>query len=177
MLCFLKNIKLTSLIEVIILVDLDSVMDTLIEISKEKSVMLERVYKLTMEQKEVIEEMDIASLNNVIDKKQAEINEIQQLDVKFETIVSDLKTVYDIGSLDELRFCTDKVIKVKEVVTGIMEKLRAIHELELENMNIMKSLKDELETKINHTNTGKRAISNYEGINEVQTAVFFDKSK
>jgi hypothetical protein len=58
---------------VIKLVDLDAVMDTLIKISKEKYLLLKKVYKFTVDQKKVIEEVDVTSLNDIIDKKQAEI--------------------------------------------------------------------------------------------------------
>ena len=65
--------QVTIKAEVIILVDLDAVMNTLIEISKEKLLELDKIYNLTVKQQEIIELEDIDGLNELIDKKQAEI--------------------------------------------------------------------------------------------------------
>lgn len=159
------------------MVDLDAVMNTLIEISKEKLLGLEKIYNLTIKQKEIIELEDIDGLNELIDKKQAEIDCVQELDKKFENIVGDLKTVYEVSSLDELEFCKSGVLEIKKVVSSIMDKVKKIHALEVENMDAMKLLKGELEKKISHAKTGKKAIFNYGNMGSVQAAVFFDKTK
>ena len=54
------------------MIDVEAVMEKLIEISKNKSDILNEVYSLTVEQSKVIAREDIEGLNDLIDKKQVE---------------------------------------------------------------------------------------------------------
>ena len=81
-------------------------MENLIEISKNKSEILNEVYFLTVEQSRVIAKEDIEGLNDLIDKKQVLIDRAKNLDTEFEKIVDELKLVYDVEKLEEIKKIT-----------------------------------------------------------------------
>ena len=157
------------------MLDMENVMETLIQLSEEKYNALEKIYKFTCEQTKAIMSEDIDKLNELIDKKQIEIDTIQSLDIKFEEIVDDLKLVYDIKKLDELNICHEEVKRIQYIISMIMNKVRQIHEVEVENSSELRNSKDRLENKIKGLKAGKKAVSNY-GYN-VQVPVYFDKNK
>lgn len=157
------------------MVDVEAVMENLIEISKNKSEILNEVYFLTVEQSRVIAKEDIEGLNDLIDKKQVVINKAQELDAKFEEIVDDLKLVYGVQKLDEIEICKEAVEKIQIVVKAIMDKVKLIRKLEMENSNLLREMKDSMERKIKSIKVGKKAVSNY-GYANMQQPVYFDKN-
>ena len=157
------------------MVDVEAVMGNLIEISKKKSDILNEVYSLTAEQSRVIAKEDIEGLNELIDKKQVVIDKAQELDAKFEEIVDDLKLVYGVKKLDEIEICKDAVEKIQIVIKAIMDKVRLIRQLEMENSNLLREMKDNMERKITSIKAGKKAVSNY-GYANMQQPVYFDKN-
>jgi len=155
--------------------DIENIMETLIELSEDKYSFLENVYKLTCEQTGAIEEEDIDKLNELIDRKQLEINNIQSSDIKFEKIVDEIKLVYSINSLDELQVCCDEVKRIQYVISMVMNKVKQIREVEIKNRELLSKSKDELEEKMSKLKSGKKAVSGY-GYN-IQNPVYFDKNK
>ena len=157
------------------MIDVEAVMENLIEISKKKSDILNEVYSLTAEQSRVIANEDIEGLNDLIDKKQVVIDRAQELDAKFEEIVDDLKLVYGVKKLDEIEICKDAVEKIQIVIKAIMDKVKLIRQLEMENSNLLREMKDSMERKITSIKAGKKAVSNY-GYANMQQPVYFDKN-
>jgi len=155
--------------------DIYNSMEMLIQFSEEKYNALERIYKLTCEQTDAIEEEDIDRLNELINKKQIEINTIQSLDKKFEKISDDIKSAYNIKKLDELGKCHDDVKRIEYIRTMIMNKGKQIHDIEENNSSALQNSKNQLEDKMKSLKVGKRAVSGY-GYN-VQNPVYFDKNK
>ena len=158
------------------MIDVEAVMEKLIEISKNKSDILNDIYSLTVEQSRVIAKEDIEGLNELIDKKQVVINRAQELDVEFEKIVDDLKLVYGVEKLDQIEICKDEVEKIQIVVKAIMEKVKLIRKLEMENSSLLREMKDNMENKIKAIKVGKKAVSNY-GYNNLQQPVYFNKNQ
>jgi len=156
-------------------VDVEAVMENLIEISKKKSDILNEVYSLTAEQSKVIANEDIEGLKELIDKKQVVIDKAQELDAKFEEIVDDLKLVYGVKKLDEIEICRDAVEKIQIVIKAIMDKVKLIRKLEMENSNLLREMKDNMERKITSIKAGKKAVANY-GYANMQQPVYFDKN-
>lgn len=157
------------------MIDVEEVMEKLIEISKKKSDILNDIYMLTAEQSRIIAKEDIEGLNELIDKKQIYIDEAQELDAQFEKIVDDLKLVYGVNRLDEIDICKAEIEKIQIVVKAIMDKVKLIRNLEMENSNLLREMKDAMERKITAIKTGKKAVSNY-GCATFQQPVYFDKN-
>lgn len=158
------------------MVDVEEVMEKLIEISKDKSDILDEIYFLTIEQSKVIEQEDIEKLNELIDKKQVMINKAQDLDSQFEKIVDELKLVYDVKKLAEIDICKKEVSKIQIVVKAIMDKVKLIRQIEMGNSSLLREMKDNMERKITAIKNGKKAVSNYGYGNMQQHPVYFDKN-
>ncbi len=157
------------------MLDLDKVVSKLINLSEQKFTLLEDLMSLTDKQTDVIEVGDIDGLNLLIDRKQEKLDIIKQLDTQFEAIVSDLKTLYEINSLDELEFRCSRITVLKEVIERIMDILRGICEIEKKNKTKILKAKDELQEKIYNASKGKRAIQQYGNFNSHTDAYFIDR--
>lgn len=157
------------------MLDVENVMENLIEISKQKSGVLDEIYFLTIDQSKVIVKEDIEQLNELIDKKQVLIDEAKALDIKFEKIVDELKLIYSVEKLEDLDICKSEVEKIQIVIKAIMSKVNLIRQLELDNSALLRDMKDNIESKIKAIKMGKKAVSNY-GYGKMQQPVYFDKN-
>ena len=157
------------------LVNLYRVIDNLISLSESKYDFLKEVSSLTEQQTNAIELSDYNLLLALIDKKQEIIDLISGLDSQFGAIVDDLKTIYDIKSLDELKEESANIALLKETVSKVNDILRKIIEDENINKEKINLSKDELEVKMNTAKTGRVAIKQYSGISTYSDAVFFDR--
>ena len=157
------------------LLDLDKVVSKLINLSEQKFTLLEDLMSLTEKQTGVIEVEDVDGLNLLIDRKQEKLDIIKQLDIQFEAVVSDLKTLYEIKSLDELEFQCSRITVLKEVISRIMDILREICEIEKKNKEKMLKAKDALQEKIYSASKGKRAIQQYGNFDSYTDAYFIDR--
>lgn len=157
------------------MVNLDEVMDKLLIIEREKYNILLRVLELTEEQHRVILDFDAEKLNELIDSKQVEINSLEKLDKEFTLIIDDIKSVYDIRSLEELTSLnTLKVSELKSMTNNIMKRVQEIKSYEEENRIILEQQKKEYANKIKQINNGKKAEKMYQSNNIVQP-FFYDK--
>ncbi|MBP3284074.1 MAG: flagellar export chaperone FlgN [Clostridia bacterium] len=153
--------------------DLNSIMNDLIGISKEKCRYLEEIYVLTEGQTAAIKNESMDDLNDLIAGKQLKIDHIKELDIQFEGITDQIKKEFQIKSLSELK-CENAEI-LQDEIRNIYAVLRKINEVEKENSAALNERKDELHDKISHTNKGKIAMMQYSGGSNYMDAVFFDK--
>ena len=153
--------------------DLNSIVDDLIKITKEKSRYLEEIYVLTEGQTIAIEEDNIEDLNELIEGKQLKIDHIKELDIKFEGIVTQIKKEFGVKELSELS--CENTEQLQEEIQNIYAVLRKINLVEKENTEALSKQKDALHGKITHTNRGKIAMMQYSGGSNYMNAVFFDK--
>lgn len=157
------------------MIDIEKVVENLIDITSEKKDLLKRLFSLTSFQTGAIENEDMKELTVLIDKKQGEIDTIRHLDFEFETIVNDLKTVYGVKELDELKVHCEKILELKKCISEVMELLKEINSLEVTNSEKINAARDRLEAKINQADSGKKAMKQYSGQSEQTPAVFFDR--
>jgi len=155
--------------------NVEDIMESLIQFSEEKYNVVEKIYKLTREQTDAIENEDIDKLNELIEKKQFEIKAIQSLDEKYEKILNELKLLYNLTNLDELDVCADEVKRINYIKSMITNKAKQIQDIEINNNSNLRKSKNQLEEKIRNLKVGKKAVSGY-GYN-VQNPVYFDKNK
>lgn len=151
------------------------VIDNLISLSENKYEELKEIYFLTEQQTNAIEESDIDLLKELIERKQKKINLIEALDSQFKDVVDDLKTIYDIKSLDEIKEESANITLLQEMISKVDDILRKIIENENINKEKINFSKNELEVKMKTAKTGKIAIKQYGGFLNYSDAVFFDK--
>lgn len=153
--------------------DLNSIVNDLIEITREKCQYLEEIYVLTEGQTVAIKENNIDDLNDLIVGKQLKIDYIKELDVKFEGIVESLRKELQITNLSELKCETAEGLK--DEMNNMYAIVNKITSIEKENTEALTEIKDDLHDKITHTNKGKIAMMQYSGGSNYMNAVFFDK--
>lgn len=159
------------------MLDLDKIINKLINLSDKKYELLDELLSLTEKQTAVIEIADIDGLNLLIDRKQEKLDIIKQLDIQFEAIVSDLKTLYEVNSLDELEVECLGIIDLKQTIARIMSLLREISKLESLNKEKILAEKDKLQEKICNAATGKKAVQQYGSFASYTNPYFLDKMK
>lgn len=157
------------------MVNLYRVIDNLISLVNNKYEQLKDIYLLTKEQTSAIEESDMTTLLELIDKKQQKIDLIVTFDSQFEAITDDIKTIYDVKSLDELDAQDTNLSILKEKISNVTDILHQIIQIENSNRDKINESKHQLEMKMNKAQTGKVAIKQYSGINGYADAVFFDR--
>ena len=157
------------------MINLYRVVDNLISLVENKYDQLKDIYLLTQQQTEIIEESDMEALTELIDKKQQKIDLIVTFDSQFEAITDDIKTIYDVKSLDEIEAESANIAILKDVISKVNGVLHQIIQIENINKEKMKNAKNRLEIKMSNANTGKTAIRQYSGISAYSDAVFFDK--
>ena len=157
------------------MVNLYRVIDNLISLVENKYEQLHDIYLLTQLQANAIEESDMEGLSNLINKKQEKIDLIVTFDSQIEAISSDLKTLYDVKSFDELENESANVAILRESMAKVTDVLKEIIQIENVNKDKINSSKRELEIKMSNARTGRTAIKQYSGIQTYSDAVFFDK--
>ncbi|NLV75889.1 MAG: flagellar protein FlgN [Tissierellia bacterium] len=150
--------------------------DKLISISEEKAKLLEDMRQYTIVQKEYIEEEDMDSLNENLDKIDDLIKQVDKLDLSFLNIFSQIKKDENVENIDELDL--DKypnLNKLKEIVTEISSTLMALSLLDKENNKNMKQKLESTKMELKKVKEGQRA---YKGYNKSVTgSMMIDEKK
>ncbi len=150
--------------------------DELISISEEKAKLLEDMRQYTIVQKEYIEEEDMDSLNENLDKIDDLIKQVDKLDLSFLNIFSQIKKDENVENIDELDL--DKypnLNKLKEIVTEISSTLMALSLLDKENNKNMKQKLESTKMELKKVKEGQRA---YKGYNKSVTgSMMIDEKK
>lgn len=136
--------------------------DNLISISKEKKQLLEEIHDFTKKQREGIKKEDMGKLNDILDKKDHIIKKINELDISFLTIFSQIKKEEGIENIDQID--VDKypnLKKLKEIVKEISSSLIAISLLDEENNKNIKAKLEETKKELRRVKDGKKAYKGY----------------
>ncbi|HOM01290.1 MAG TPA: flagellar export chaperone FlgN [Acetivibrio sp.] len=152
---------------------------TLVQISEKKLNCLKNILSLTMTQNETINEEGMDGLQNLIDEKQAKIDEINRLDDEFNACFTAFKQKLGISSLDEAgRLGVKGAKELQDIVVKIVELLREISEAEKKNKEKADNLLNYLGAKIREIREGRRISSAYSSAASVSPpSYFFDKKK
>lgn len=150
--------------------------DELISITKEKNRLLNQMYNITKEQIEEIEREEMDSLNDIMDKKDSLMKKIDELDLSFITIFSQIKKEDSIESIDELSIEQyPNLGQLKEVVKEVSSTLIAISLLDEKNTQAMKERFEETKIELRKLKKGKKA---YKGYNpSVTGSILIDEKK
>ena len=150
--------------------------DELISISKEKSQLLVEMQKITKGQREEIKEEDMENLNEILDKKDYIIKEINKLDISFLTIFSQIKKNEDIQNIDEMDIEKyPNLEELKKAVKEVSSTLIAISLMDKENNNSMKAKLEETKMEIRKIKDGKKAYKGYNAT--IAESILIDEKK
>ena len=136
--------------------------DKLISLSKEKNQLINEMYGFTKAQKQEIEKEDINKLNTLLDEKDILIKKINQIDIEFLNIFSQIKKeekVENIYDLDVKKYPNLK--DLKKIVTEISSTLMAISLLDEENNKNMKKRIEKIKLQLKRVKEGQRAYKKY----------------
>lgn len=150
--------------------------DELISISKEKSQLLVEMQKITKGQREEIKEEDMENLNEILDKKDYIIKEINKLDISFLTIFSQIKKNEDIQNIDEMDIEKyPNLEELKKAVKEVSSTLIAISLMDKENNDSMKAKLEETKMEIRKIKDGKKAYKGYNAT--IAESILIDEKK
>ena len=136
--------------------------DKLISLSKQKNQIINEMYGFTKAQKKEIEKEDINNLNKILDEKDKLIKRINQIDIEFLNIFSQIKKeekVENIYDLDANKYPNLK--DLKDIVTEISSTLMAISLLDEENNKNMKKRIEKTKLELKRVKEGQRAYKKY----------------
>lgn len=148
------------------------------EVTDKKYKLLEEMLDLTKEQSRSLTEDGVEKLGEIVDVKQAKIEDINKLDDEFNVYYHRLKSELKIRSLDELK--SPDIVGVKELresISNVMGLLGEITELEKRNNEGAKKLLSDIGSEIRKINAGKKVNSAYNPIQPQTASYFIDKKK
>ena len=134
----------------------------LISLSKEKNQLINKMYGFTKAQKKEIEKEDINNLNTLLDEKDKLIKTINQIDIEFLKIFSQIKKeekVENIYDLDVNKYPNLK--DLKDIVMEISSTLMAISLLDEENNKDIKKRIEKIKLELKRVKEGQRAYKKY----------------
>ena len=156
----------------------DIYIDRMIEISKKKYKLLQDVYRLTERQAETITEDGMDNLQEIINQKQVNIDEIDKVDDEFNVYYQRLKIQLKVESLSELKDPSIKGIKeLQECIAAIVSIVTDICSMEKNIKKNSKELMQSFAKEINVINRGKTVSHAYgQGANQ-SPSFYLDKKK
>ena len=151
----------------------------LIEVSNKKYNLLEDILQTYLLQTESLSENNYTSLDELIQRRQAIIEEVDKLDDQFHVYTERLKTTLGIQSLDELtRFSIPGRAELKEVVGRISRMLEELSDRHGKTETRMQEILLTTRNQIRQVTVSKQMNRAYQPTNTMPPpSVFFDKKK
>lgn len=156
----------------------DKYIARLLEISNKKYEHLKNILALTQKQAEYIVEDGVDSLQELIDKKQKVIEEIDRLDEEYSVYFQRFKTGMKISSLSELE--ASKIAgagELKEITGKLLAVIQEISGLEQQNRKKANELFSRFGEELNKISAGKKITSVYTQKAISPPSFFIDKKK
>lgn len=150
----------------------------LIKLSEDKFNVLVEFYKLTEIQKKEIENKEDQYLLYTIEKKQENINYINQLDEQFCNTFSNLKNELNINSIEEIDSNEYADIKeLKAIVDKILMLTHKIQEIDKSNVEEVKKEMQMVKEEMKNIKNSARANMCYNNMYKHSQGVFIDNKK
>lgn len=154
----------------------EKLIDELITITEKKRELLGQVYKFTKIQKKEIKKDQMEDLNMALDEKGKLIKDINELDVSFLTIFSQIKKEEDVENINDLDFKKYPNLKnLQKIIKEVAMGLEDISQIDSENNKVIKSKLEETKMDIRKIQNGKRAYKGYN--NEMVGSILLDEKK
>ncbi|WP_341537381.1 flagellar protein FlgN [Schnuerera ultunensis] len=117
---------------------------------------------MTKDQKEEIERENMENLNRIMDEKDSLMKKIDELDLSFITIFSQIKKEHSIEGIDELSLEEyPNLTKLKEVVKEVSSTLMTISLMDDKNTGAMKERLEQTKIELRKLKEGKKAYKGY----------------
>ncbi len=156
----------------------DILLKELIKISEEKILRLYRIVDVTKKQEQAIETDKLADLQKYIDKKQNEIDCINELDNDFSNKYTELKEKFNIESLEDIPACHNEDIKILQTKIGkISDILKLISDQEVINNDKINRNFKEVKAKLKQVKNGKKATQGYTKHKDMSQSILINKTK
>ena len=153
-----------------------NMINSMIQLSNEKKVLLESILDFTKKQKSFIQDEDMDSLTKVLSEKDEIMKNIDLLDLDFISLYNNIKSMEDISSMEEID--VDKYSNVKLLKSNINEIsliLNNIRILDNDNTRMMKTNLENIKSGLKHVKEAKNA---YKGYNyEAPESMLIDEKK
>ncbi|MGE5328836.1 MAG: flagellar export chaperone FlgN [Deltaproteobacteria bacterium] len=151
----------------------------LLKITREKKIYLMKMLDYTKKQTDVINNEDLAILDELINEKQKIIDTINVLDTDFEIAFGKIKDQMQVKNLsDVMKSKNEKLDELKKEIQDVVEYIKEIRNQEKLNFNKLSEKKEEIAKKMKGITEGKVASKKYSGEPMVPpNPAFFDKKK
>ena len=150
--------------------------EELIDLAEKKYELLEHMHDITRTQLKGIEDGDMDGLNRILDRKDGLMRRIDDLDLSFMDIFSEIKGyggIEDIYELSPVEY--PNLEKLKGVVGRISTKLEAIKALDDENRRNMGETLDGIKAELRKVRKGQEAYRGYNA--PIVDNIFIDEKK
>lgn len=155
----------------------EKVIGELIELSSQKLYSLREILEVTENQRSCIAEDRIEELNELFEKKQSYIDDINKLDEDFNKAFDDLKKTLNLNTIAELQAVRLPNIKeLQDTIADIIEIMGEIQKLEFENEERLNAQMKEVKEQLKRINHGNQAIKGYTAQTKPD-AFFIDRKK
>jgi len=150
----------------------------LLELVDQKKKHMQEIYRITQKQSQVLSAQQVESLLEYIGEKQKHIDAVNVLDEEFERVFDAVKgAVKD----ESFRYTNPKgyemYTRLRNAVGQVKNAIEAVYKLEMENHDSIQKVMQEVKTKINSINRGKKGYSAYKQPMPQSDGVFIDKKK
>ncbi len=153
------------------------------ELLLKKKALFSEILELTNAQTGVITEDGLDSLNELINKKQQKIDNIDKLNEEFEIYYSRFKAVLGISNLEQLdtaglgEAALTGAKRLKALTAEITDVITQISEIEKVNSKKSNDLREQLGKEIKRINQGKKVNNAYNPEPFNTPSYFLDKKK
>ncbi|MGE5473237.1 MAG: flagellar export chaperone FlgN [Ignavibacteriales bacterium] len=154
----------------------DALIEELKKILNKKLISLNKIYDITSKQKYSIINYNVDELNDSIDKKQEQIDAVNELDNKFDAKFLELKKDLGVDRIEQATENLEEFKVIQSFITEIQDAITRIIELEKQNSEISRELQTQIKERIQQTGRDKKILHGYNPSN-ISSPAFFDKKK
>ena len=147
-------------------------------IMQQKLALFGVIYDITLMQQQDIENNQADNIEELVQKKQQVIDNIDKLDTDFLEGYKRLKDELQLDSLDKVDINKHPELKdIKDNVQKITHMARKIMELENSNRLKLDAIFQSVKNELRQINTGKRSLKAYEAQPVHNDGIYIDKKK
>jgi hypothetical protein len=157
--------------------NVDETVLAIIDLLQKKYKFLEDIHYLTKLQSQVIEKEEIGNLNKLVALKQEKIEQINDLDLKFEKYFLDLKNALNVENLEQVNESVRGSAELKRFVKNIIDIIKEISIIEKENSMKVKKLLNEIGGELKKMNNVNKINNAYSIGNAVAHSYYIDRKK
>ena len=156
----------------------NSTITELLSLIGRKKEIFDGLVEITLKQKKDIEENAAGNIEELVNKKQAVIDSIDEIDRTFSGLLELLKKQLKVSNLEEVDFVKYPALKVLKLkVEEIMSLAQEIMEIEVSNKEKLIAIMNELKKEMKHVNVGRKSIKAYEAPVFNNDGIYIDRKK